>query len=218
MPDELEDLMSVYSRRGVTEWKEAKQDLRTKAGECLLNQIATDEDEIKSAISASSTVQKFIPMPCYGSKQKGFEWSFFFPKRRRDGQMMSLVLFIFVNRARKNSVAFRFESSSGDRHGYSHVQLTSKLPELGLAPSSSEDEVSWGVPQWLPDSYPAFPIVARNWTEMFLAMAVAVHGRHGGFEDLIREIFREQNRPNDAQKYKDMLDEMLCELKFNSDF
>lgn len=212
MPDDLDDLMLVYSRRGVTDWNQAPRILRMKAEECLLNRIATDEGEVESAISSPSTVRKFIPMPRYGSKQRGFDWSFFFPKRKKDGKMISLVLFILVNQARKDSVAFRFEGSAGGPHGYSHVQLTSKLPELGLAASSSEDEVSWGVPQWFPASYPAFPIVARNWTEMFLSMMTAVHGYNGGADGLIKEIFQQAERLNDARKYMEVLDSVLVKL------
>lgn len=212
MPNDLEDLMLVYSIRGVTDWNQATPILRMKAEECLLNRIVTDEGEVESVINSPSTVRKFIPMPRYGRKKKGFEWSFFFPGMGRGGQMTSLVLFILVNRARKDSVAFRFEGSAGGPHGYSHVQLTSKLPELGLVASSSEDEVSWGVPQWLPASYPAFPIVARNWTEMFLSMMTAVHGYKGGVDDLIREIFQQAERLNDAQKYMKVLDSVLVKL------
>ena len=211
MPNDLDDLMRVYSRRGVTDWNQATPVLRMKAEECLLNQIATDEGEVESAIDSPSTVRKFIPMPCYGPKKKGFEWSFF-SRIMRSGQMISLVLFILVNRARKDSVAFRFEGSAEGPHGYSHVQLTSKLPELGLAASSSEDEVSWGVPRWLPASYPAFPIVARNWTEMFLSMMTAVHGYNGGVDSLINEIFQQAGRVKDAQKYMEVLDSVLVKL------
>lgn len=212
MLNELEDLMLVYSRRGVTDWNQATPILRIKAEECLLNQIATDEEEVESAISSPSTVRKFIPMPRYGRRKKGFEWSFFFPKIGRGGQMTSLVLFILVSRATKKSVAFRFEGSARGPHGYSHVQLTSKLTELGLGASSSEDEVSWGVPRWLPTRYPAFPIVARNWTEMFLSMMTAVHGYNGGVDGLIREIFQQAGRPNDAGKYMEVLDSVVVKL------
>ncbi len=203
--------MLVYSIRGVTDWNQAKPILRKKAEECLRNQIATDEGEVKSVINSPSTVRKFIPMPRHGPKQRGFDWSFFLP-RKKDGQMMSLVLFILVNQARKDSVAFRFESSARGPHGYSHVQLTSKLPELKLAASSSENEVSWGVPQWLPASYPAFPVVARNWTEMFLSMMTAVHGYKGGVDGLIKEIFQQAERLNDARKYMKALDSVLVKL------
>lgn len=205
MPNDLEDLMLVYSIHGVTDWNQASPILRMKAEECLLNKIATDEGEVESVINSPSTVRKFIPMPRHGPKQRGFDWSFFLP-RKKDGQMTSLVLFILVNQARKDSVAFRFESSAGGPHGYSHVQLTSKLPELGLAASS------WGVPQWLPASYPAFPIVARNWTEMFLSMMTAVHGYNGGVDDLIKEIFQQAERLNDAQKYMEVLNSVLVKL------
>ena len=132
------------------------------------------------------------------------------PKKVR-GELSSLILFILVDRD-KNSLAFRLECSSEGSHGYSHLQLTPKLEKLGLIGWGEGDEQGGGLPKWLPDSYPAFPVPAENWTEMFLAMMTAVHGHRGGVDDLIKDILREENRAQDVRKYIDVLDKMLSRL------
>ena len=215
MPNDLKDLMSVYSRRGVNDWKnKAARGLRYLAGECLLHAIVEDDWEVARAIDGRPNERKFIPMPQHG--YKGFEWCFFLPKRV-NGELKSLTLFILVNRARRNCMAFRFEGSSQGPHGYAHVQLTSNLEKSGLVlPAHVAGEGSCLL-EWLPVSYPAFPIPAKNWTEMFLAMATAVHGRCGGIDVLIQEVFQEAQRAHGALRYKSMLDERLLKLDLDAD-
>ena len=202
--------MSAYSRRGLNDWKKAEKaekaaSLRVAASKCLLNAIVENVWEIPRVIDGRSKEPTFIPMPRHGTKKKGFEWCFFWPRRVR-GELKSLVLFILVNRARRDCIAFRFESSSRGPHGYAHVQLTSRLSESGKS----------CLPEWLPSSYPAFPIPAKNWTEMFLAMATAVHGRCGGIDVLLQEVLQEARTP-DVRKYEAMLEQRLFELEPDAD-
>ena len=159
----------------------------------LLNAIVEDDWEVSQVINGRRKDRKFIPMPQHGCG--GFEWCFFLPTET-EGDLESLTLFILVDREERHCMAFRFECSAEGRHGYSHVQLTSRLKQ---GPKIS------GVPAWLPDSYPAFPIRAGNWTEMFLAMLTAVHGYRGGVDKVITEIFQEVNRTKEADKYADVL-------------
>ena len=156
----------------------------------------------------------FIPMPKHGDP--GFEWSFFLPTKASGGKLKSLILLVIVNRAKKKCVAFRFEDGSSDsRHGYAHVQFVSNLKKSGLAfPEPCSDEPRW-IPEWLPSTYPAFPVPARNWTEMFFAMVTAVHGRRGGIDSLVKNIF--ESVPKKAQMYMEILDGMLCKLDSNTD-
>lgn len=203
MSDDLRQLMLEYSRRGIGEWSQAGPDLRKKAKECVGYDVTEDEGETEWAISDRRTVKKFIPMPRRGYKGKGFEWCFFLPQKA-NGNLMSLALFIVVNRARKDCLAFRFEGHSRGPHSYSHVQLTSKMP--GQSASNTR------LLEWIPDSYPAFPIPARNRTEMFLAMMTAVHGYCGGADILVRDIFMKAGRPDYIQKYLGKLKNMLFKL------
>ena len=217
MPDDLKKLMSAYSRRGVNDWKnEATDGLRATASGCLLNAIVEDDWEIDRVIDGRPDERKFIPMPRHGYKKKGFEWCFFLPKRVK-GELKSLTLFILVNRARRDCIAFRFEGSSQGPHGYAHVQLTSKLRKSGLVVPAQVVVEQSCLPEWLPVSYPAFPIPAKNWTEMFLAMATAVHGRYGGIDVLLQEVLQEAQRAHYAQRYKDMLERRLLKLSLDAD-
>ena len=188
MVDDLKKLMSAYSRRGVNDWKnEAASGLRVAASGCLHRAIVENDWEIGRVIDGTPRERKFIPMPRHGYKKKGFEWCFFLPKSVR-GELKSLTLFILVNHARGDCLAFRFECSSRGPHEYSHVQLTSKLSRSGLIVPAQVGVGSSCLPEWLPVSYPAFPIPAKNWTEMFLAMATAVHGRYGGIDVVLQEV------------------------------
>ena len=189
MPDELKKLMLAYSRRGMHDWREADAALKRTAMRCLCNGIAEKTQDAEWTVGGRHPDPQFIPMPRHGGSD--FEWCFFLPKRM-SGQLESLLLFILVDHKDANCLAFRFECSAEGRHGYSHVQLTSKVSKSGLSAMwevDAQNTENGFLPQWLPDSYPAFPVPAGDWTEMFLAMVTAVHGYRGGIDDLIRDLF-----------------------------
>lgn len=204
MRDELHTLMSVYSRRGFEDWNDAEHMRRSTAEKCLPNAIVENEWEIGRVICGRK--QKFIPMPRQGYKK--LDWCFFLPKKV-GGKLRSLILFIVVNGASKHCIAFRFESAPEGSHGYTHVQLTSKWSKSSTAVTN--------VPQWLPVSYPAFPIPAENWTELFLAMATAVHGRYGGIDVLLQELFESEQPVHRAVKFNSVLDKRLMNLELDAD-
>ena len=196
MPHNVYSLMRPYSIRGLNDWqKEAPKDLKDKARGLLANEIAESTADIDDIMRGRSK-QGFIAMPKHG--YKGLEWCFFSPQTA-SGRLRSLILFVLVNRARKDYIAFRFESASRGTHGYSHLQLTRQSSQSGAA---------LPVPSWLPTSYPAFPVPARNWTEMFLVMATAVHGFVGGVDDVLRNILG----ANDAMPYVKRIKKMLVKL------
>ena len=216
MSKELRKLMLEYSKCGMEDWKNDDADgLQELARKYLAHAIVEDEWELVQAIDGRSGGHKFIPMPKRGDK--GFEWSFFLPTRE-EGNLKSLILLLLVKpeEGKYEHVAFRFESSPSGSHGYSHVQLTSKLKNSGLP-----DQVVGGIscfPEWFPTSYPAFPVPAGNWIDMFLSMATAIHGREGedGIYSLIQEIFQGTMDSNAARKYKNMLDNILSKLDADS--
>ena len=200
----LTELMLLYSRRGLEEWNMAKEDLRRKALQCLSAAgIVETEDEAEAMIEGSAHRRMFIPMPQGG---KGYERSFFLPVIEGD-RLRSLILFLIVNRARRDCIAFRFECGQipGTRHGYTHIQLTR---DLHVGGGSVQLE---GVPEWLPASYPAFPVPARNSLELFLCMATAVHGFPGGIDSLITEL-HQGGRMDRADGYQKRLRAMLAVL------
>lgn len=195
MPDDLRQLMLVYSRRGLRDWEKAASRLRAVARGHLADSIVDADWELYRAINGQPAERKFIPMPKYG--YKGFEWCFFLPARGKGDELRSLTLFILVTSA--NGVAFRFESGRG-RHEYSHIQMTSNLKK----PDGTAGEISC-LPDWLPARYPAFPVPAENWMEMFLVMATAVHGGRGGIDGLIQDLFLEDDPKGVAQSYRSVM-------------
>lgn len=202
--------MRFYSWRGWRDWKDKAGKLRHGENKWLVNSIVGKGSEVDRAIDGRPDEQKFIPMPRHG--YKGFEWGFFLPMIVK-GELNALILLILVDPRERNCVAFRLESAKGGRHGYTHIQMTSRLSKSGL-PDKISDDVSF-LPRWLPDKYPAFPIRAENRMEMFLAMATAVHGGCGGGIDvLIQDILQENVAPF-AQRYKNMLDDWMRILERN---
>ena len=205
---ELDTLMLLYARRGINDWNQAGgKKMRRRASQCIGVDIADNEKDVERTIrmdfskdSSCAEHLKFIPMPKFNTK--GIERCFFSPiaRRTKDGLNLSFDLFILV--ARTDCLAFRFEPSHGQNspHSYPHAQLSRELRLKTIRPT---------VPCWLPNSYPAFPIPARDPLGMFLSMAVAVHGFRGGVEELIKEMFQEAQYPSQARKYVKRLENML---------
>jgi len=64
-----------------------------------------------------------------------------------------------------------------------------------------------GIPQWVPDSYPAFPIRSSEPLRMFLSMATSIHGYERGMIPLLQDVF--ENRPTQAAGYLEVLKETI---------
>lgn len=194
--DDLTDLMRVYSRRGFRDWTQEAADLvRRAARDGLPDALVENEWEINRVILGKA--RQFIPMPKHGYKK--LDWCFFWPKVVKK-RLQSLTLLILVNRANSHWVAFRFESGVG-AHEYTHVQMTSRWSVRGA---------TLPVPQWLPASYPAVPIPAETRTELFLAMVTAVHGRFGGIDVLMQDLFPSSGWR--AERYGGMLEGRLLTM------
>ena len=128
------------------------------------------------------------------------DWCFFLPIKINQESDEYLRLFLLVKCKGYNWLGFRFEGDrQSSRHGYSHLQFTRDIPEF---------KNTFG-PDWLPDSYPAFPVPARDSSEMFLSMVTAVHGLRGGIDELLKDIFQQAARPKDAIAYTKKLNKML---------
>ena len=197
----LDTLMLLYARRGIDDWKKANPMMRQKASRCLGANIADNEAEAAVTINTNYSPDgdphtkriRFIPMPKIN--KKGIERSFFLPIRRwmNGGWNLSFDLFMLVSQ--KNCLAFRFEPAHAQksRHSYPHVQLSKRLLLKSIQPN--------GVPEWLPENYPAFPIPARDPLGIFLSMTISVHGFHGGMDDLLQDVLERANRPNQVRTY-----------------
>ena len=144
------------------------------------------------------------PAPNWG--HSGIEFCFFMPRTINDcynHEQVAFDLFLLVKG--ENNLALRFEPADevGYSHSYAHVQLCRKVGK------GSSEFIPKGVPNWVPDSYPAFPLPSSEPLKLFLSMATALHGRSGGIDKVLREIFQKAGRPSKASAYLQVLDEML---------
>lgn len=208
MPDsELEELIRLYAIRGVRDWNGADDTVCSGVRSCLSASGIVDKEQLvrreleRSRQSDVNAAPRFFPMPDTYRKGKKKstdrpEVSLFtprFPAGKQSHVAFDLISYVsFMDR--RHCLVFRLEPADNiplSSHGYPHVQLCRSLSG-GAGPVDC-------VPQWLPHSYPAFPVPARNSVEMFLSMAVAVHGLGSGMKQLIEEMF--QGRPLDVQRY-----------------
>jgi hypothetical protein len=198
----LWDLMELYARRGVADWTRAPFGLQRRARECLMaTQIATRDADALNTIrtiydGTNSNALSFIPMPMPNPKKQPIERCFFLPIREKKGGVETFALELLVLVKEKKCLAFRFEPADrpSSRHGYGHLQMNQKMLKKTIPVE--------GVPEWMPDKYPAFPMSTSDPLKMFLAMATAVHGyADRGFADLIVDIFQQSSRAADSTAY-----------------
>ena len=90
-------------------------------------------------------------------------------------------------------LGFRFEpaDSAASTHGYGHVQMNTAMVRKNIAIK--------GIPEWLPTSYPAFPIRTSDPIQMFFSMATSVHGYEKGVVQVLQEMFK--SRPSEVARY-----------------
>lgn len=204
LTNDLNNLMELYSMRGIEDWKQkTEKKLRREVSRHISSSaVAVEEKDVRKMICRIFCNQdfknQFIPMPKCSAPN--VDWCFFLPVKINQENNEYLRLFLLVKCKGYNWIGFRFEGDrQSSRHGYSHLQFTRKIPEF---------KNTFG-PDWLPDSYPAFPVPARDSSEMFLSMVTAVHGFRGGIDDLLVDIFQKVSRTNEAREYIDKLDKML---------
>ena len=190
----LSELMKEYALHGVRQWRDVGLDLRSRANRCLGNRVVDTEPELYYQIGRPSH-DKYFPMP-RGSYQSDLKYCFFRIENR-----ISFLLCILVNDT--NSLILRFEPADepGWSHDYAHVQFCREDRRGGIAPLE--------IPDWIPDSYPAFPLPSSEPLKLFLSMVTAVHGRSNGIQSIFREIFQEAGRTKIYRNYITVLAEML---------
>jgi hypothetical protein len=211
MPLDFEDLMRLYARQGIADWRDIKStphELQTRARDCLGWGIAQDETQAFVTIGTTydgtnSDRLRFIPMPKRPSRP-GIDRCFFLPIRTREHNYEEAVRFeLFLLVTGRNCLAFRIEPPHrlSSAHSYVHAQLSRTM--LGTS-----HEVK-GIPDWLPDKYPAFPILASKPLSVFLCMATAVHGYDTGLVPVLQDVFQKASRASEVASYVDLLKKML---------
>lgn len=192
MPIDLRELMRLYARLGIVHWRAAPTVSKKIAYFALGNKIASNEWEAFRTIDANlkggaDERCMFIPMPSVN--HAGIKHSFFLPINDNGKTAFDLLLIVDS----EQSLGFRFESADPHHwaHGYGHVQFNRSMFRKTL-------EVS-GIPQWLPDHYPAFPIRSSEPLPMFLSMTTSVHGYETGMKQILPQLF--PNEPGTAKQY-----------------
>jgi hypothetical protein len=202
-PDYIE-LMRLYARRGIADWNKARGDIRLRAATCLGNAIAENEPQANITIhtlynGANADLLRFIPMAKHPSK--GIDRCFFLPVREKQSggnETVAFELFLLVERT--DCLAFRFEPAhSRPVHNYQHMQLSRSMLRKTIPVT--------GIPSWLPDTHPAFPMLTSDPLKVFLCMVTAVHGYEAGCITVLQDIFA--NRPGELGVYLDILKGML---------
>lgn len=190
MPLEVEELMKKYAECGIAQWHDAPYPMRLRALDALSNRIAEHSFEVDKTIKTLNGVDRmFIPMPSIN--HAGIQACFFLPIRLENGENARFAFELFLLVDGENCLGFRFEpaDSQDHAHAYGHVQMNCKMLGGSLPVTS--------IPQWLPDSYPAFPICSSDSFQMFLSMTTSVHGYgnayEGGMQGILRDVF--ESRP-----------------------
>jgi hypothetical protein len=202
----LMDLMRLYARRGISDWKGAPEELRRRASYCLGAEIADNDAEAMVTIStvynqANASRLRFIPMPKH--PRSGAERYLFLPIREMDAAGRERIAFdLFMLVARRDCLAFRFEPAHRppSTHSYGHVQMSRMMLKKSILVQTLP---------WLPDSYPAFPLPASDPLKMFLSMATAVHGYTAGVVTVLQQIFQAASRTGEAGLYINELTKLL---------
>ena len=200
--DLLGDLILQYALHGFGDWKTGTpEEVQRRARTCLRNNIFESDGELRYGIGKSSE-PKFVPMPKYGYRTN-IEQCFFLPKKMgtTGAEAWMFVLFVLVTGTK--GLAFRFEPAGdeGSRHNYPHMQFCRQIV--------GHDSNPIGIPDWVPERDPAFPLPSSDPLMLFLSMLISVHGRKGGIEDVITKIFQEANQAFKTRKYFTALRDML---------
>lgn len=204
------ELILAYAKRGREEWARAPDEVRESALNCLGNRIAKSDAEVSKALSlayysSDAKCRMLLPMP----KPSKLDWAFFVPIREGGDAATpkhSFHVCLLVKDENCLGLRFEFGHEPDSSHDYSHVQLSRDIVRGGFQIG--------GVPNWLPDSYPAIPVRARDSLEMFLCVCVSVHGFSGdsGMKQTFRELSQQLARPNLASALVERLEGSVLAL------
>jgi hypothetical protein len=200
MDQDLRKLLKPYALTGIAQWNGANKLSKDIARLALRNRIAETEYEAGRAIDAklkdgADERARFIPMPMVNHSD--ILHCFFLPTS--DGEKMGFDLMLIIGT--DQSLGFRFEPPDppDSTHGYGHVQMNRSMFRKNIEAN--------GIPQWLPDRYPAFPIRSSQPLQIFLSMAASIHGYEKGMKQMVSQLFA--NEPITAKKYLSALEAAL---------
>lgn len=171
------EILRDYSLSGLAHLKDVQSPAVTKLRR-RFRSVSIEEDEWtirdkfkKIAARNTSTTFGLLPMPKPGGGD--LEIGFFIPRfsfKPASRFTCSFCLMLWrdwANSGAGKSIAFRLEVADPGAHCYPHVQMSRAV----RAPDFTSD---W--PDWLMDSYPAFPLATGSPIGMFLSLVTALHG------------------------------------------
>ena len=186
--------MRSYALRGVKEWASTmgRGNSHTRAEEILGARIANNEYLASTAVLAGGREEGSDLIPVPNLSVGNIEWAFFKPLPIDEGAELAFDIVLLLP-GRKH-IGFRLEPAHKDengRHAYSHVQLSSRFRRRKVVPENPLD--------WLPKSYPAFPVPGTCSLDRFLMLVVALHG----FPSCARTVLRSlcETRPTQFREY-----------------
>ena len=197
-------LVLLYAQLGIKEWNSADRDVKKGAREWVGHDIADNDAQVWQVLLGRG--KSFIPMP-RGPERDQIKWSFFCPIGNWFHEPPRVVFNLYIcvseTSGETNGLAFRFEPEHDlGPHSYGHCQFTRRI---------GPERVKALTPEWIPDSYPAFPCGVSDPMGLFFYMATSVHGYKGGFEKIFLLEMLEKGRisPSDCAEYFEKLKKLL---------
>ncbi|MBR0894600.1 hypothetical protein JQ616_06545 [Bradyrhizobium tropiciagri] len=203
------DILRDYSRHGLTYFKTHSTALQGMLRASLGGHIEDNDDRIERKLA---TLKKggqadlsFLPMPKPSGKE--IKAGFFLPRivPGDEGKYQcSFEIIFWIERDRGKTFGMRFEPAGenpSDSHCYPHVQLTRQF---------DPPTVTTHLESWMPTSYPAIPLGYKHPLQLFLGMAVALHGYSAnGKEEYARAVIIDAMRRGQAAlRAKQILEEV----------
>jgi hypothetical protein len=188
--DEAINFMKAYALRGIRDWRHASSAIKTRAQRLLPDRLAQSDREAEATIYSIRKGMKkarFIPMP--DPQPSRIDHSFFMPIRIDDNRTAFDLLILCplargtaVQATTEKCLGFRFEPADADdtTHAYGHVQMNRAMEGGELMVGC--------LPDWVPESYPAFPLRTSEPLEMFLSLATSIHGYRRRMTELLMNI------------------------------
>lgn len=189
-----------YARQGVQDWVKSSESGRQERVEKILGaRIVNNEEYLETIAGGLTQVYGWIPIPALSVKS--IKWAFF--KLRRVGAEPKLMFdVVFLLRSGNKHIGFRLEPAhdhKDGRHKYSHVQLSSRFDGKRIIPEEPLE--------WLPTSYPAFPVPGTHSLDRFLMLVVALHGFPDRIGTVLPEIW--PGRLGKGQEYVSRVHSLL---------
>src|SRR5262249_48239051 len=155
-----------YAHLGVRHWNSKVDDAMKKRARTLLTpamlaEHPTEADNSIETLRGRGRQRRFIPMPHIN--HGGIEQCFFLPVNEPLAKRPAFDLLLLCQ-TEPHCLGFRFEPVQQGTHEYGHIQMNRKMMDAV--------EVA-GIPTWIPDSYPAFPLRTSDPFQLFLSMATS---------------------------------------------